>query len=149
MNYLELIEARKNDMLYVIEAQQGVEPYTPADIESQARTATLGDILGIVTYDHEYEAKLIQIVVEVIDAITERTTFEYMEKGTANYENYLMVVNLAFFKDKLEWGTSIRDAWWDGKLYDGAIFTSANALNREEWSEYMRAVVAFAKEESK
>lgn len=144
MNYLETIQDRYKDMLFVVEAQQGLEPYTQEDLEYQARIATLGDILGIVTYDYEQAARLVKIAIETIDAITERTTFKYIEKVDAQYENYLTAVNLAFFKGKLEWGTSIRGAWWDGdNLRDGCIIE--NGVSREEWEKFMRALVVFAK----
>ena len=38
--------------------------------------------------------------------------FEYIEKEE-QYTNYLIMINMPFLQDKLEWGSSVRGAWFD------------------------------------
>ena len=51
-------------------------------------------------------------MLEVIDVIINQTQFEYI-KDEAKYLNYLTMVNMPFLSNKIEWGTSIRGAWFD------------------------------------
>ena len=81
-----------------------------------------------------------------------RTTFEYIE---SNHFNYLLMVNMPFFKDKLEWGGSIRGAWWDlhgdkeftiescGLWYNNEQILSLR-FNKEQWSEFIIAMHLFS-----
>ena len=72
-------------------------------------------VFDFTTYDggegSELEA-LTKDMLEVIRAIYEKRTFEYIE-NEQNSRKYFTMVNMPFLKDKLEWGTSIRGAWID------------------------------------
>ena len=70
------------------------------------------DVFDFTTYDGAMDEFLAGKMIEVVDCILNGTTFEY-QKDEANYINYLTMVNMPFLKDKLEWGTSIRGAWFD------------------------------------
>ena len=51
-------------------------------------------------------------------AIGNSKTFEYQEEEESeNYNWFLIMCNMLFFADKLNWGTSIRGAWWDNKEF--------------------------------
>jgi hypothetical protein len=52
-------------------------------------------------------------MIEVIECIVNKTTFDYQNKSQKHYENYIMMCNAPFLVGKLEWGTSIRGAWLD------------------------------------
>ena len=80
----------------------------------------LADVFGITTYDGEMDKLFVNKALEVCNAITDKKTFEYIENKD-NYVWYLTMVNLPFFSSKIEWGTSIRGAWWDygGIVLDG------------------------------
>jgi len=69
-------------------------------------------IFDFTTYDGAIDELFAKKMLEVIAAIVNRTTFEYQE-NEANYINYLTMVNMPFLQGKLEWGTSIRGAWFD------------------------------------
>lgn len=44
--------------------------------------------------------------------MSENINFEYI-KNKEQYLNYLTMVNMPFLTDKLDWGGSIRGAWFD------------------------------------
>jgi len=56
------------------------------------------------------------MILDTLIKIKNRTTFEYI-KNKENYKNFILSCN--FIQDWLEWGTSIRGAWFntgDGKI---------------------------------
>lgn len=67
-------------------------------------------IFDFTTYDSEMDEYFAKKMIEVLKAIEERTTFEYIKK---DYINYLTMANMPFLYDNLDWGGSIRGAWFD------------------------------------
>lgn len=70
-------------------------------------------IFDFTTYDSDLDAKFAGRMLEVVEAIANRTTFEYHGQGQEKYENYILMCNMPFLANKIEWGTSIRGAWFD------------------------------------
>lgn len=66
------------------------------------------------TYDSDIDVLFSKLMIDTITAIHTRTTFEYQK---TDYQNYLLMVNMTFLADKLEWGTSIRGAWFEEKEF--------------------------------
>lgn len=108
-------------------------------------------IFGFTTYDSEMDQLFARKAVEVCAAITHRTTFDYIEDPT-NYTWYLVMCNMPFFANRIEWGTSIRGAWWDssqkidscGFYIDGKQVTDEQHMDDEDWERFMEAVIEFA-----
>lgn len=73
-------------------------------------------ILGLTTYDSGLDLELGKMVFEAMKQIQNMTTFDFIKDET-NYRNYIISVNLIY--DWLEWGTSIRGAWFNE--YGGKI----------------------------
>lgn len=69
-------------------------------------------VFDFTTYDGAMDVYFAKKMLEVIDCILHNKTFEY-QKEESNYVNYLTMVNMPFLQDKLDWGTSIRGAWFD------------------------------------
>jgi hypothetical protein len=123
------------------------------------RVAYLGDyIFGFTTYDADMSAEFATKALEVCRAITERKTFEYI-KDRANYRWFLWVCNMPFFSCRLNWGTSIRGAWWDISTpnetdldttsfwLNGKQLTEPLQFSTEQWCEFIAALLAFGSEE--
>jgi hypothetical protein len=115
-------------------------------------------IFGIDTYDTEMDDRLASKAVEVADAITNSSTFEYIRHRDDDGWFEIML-HFPFFADRTSWGTSIRGAWWAPQLHKKNIeFSSCEIyagdaqwyetleFTLEEWEKFMRAVVNFAKE---
>lgn len=150
MNYLKLLE----------DGFRNIQEY---ESSKMSRLEYLGDeIFGFITYDSEMSELFARKAIEVARAITERTTFEYIDSAfrdsdtdISNYSWFLLMLNFDFFKDRTNWGTSIRGAWWDmgrkpnvfesSGLYDGddqvlkLVFAE-----KEEWMEFVKAILDFA-----
>ena len=130
--------------------------------QSQGRTSRLeylGDhIFNFKTYESEYSELFAKKALEVCAAISDSKTFEYI-KAPENRLWYLLMVNMPFFADKLEWGTSIRGAWWGesphelikfdscGLWLDGKQLYEPMEFTRDQWRDFIAAVLAFGVEE--
>ena len=66
----------------------------------------------IWVYDSAIEEKMGLEFLKVCDVITKRYNFQFLE-SEENYELYIRTVSYPFFEGKLEWGSSIRGAWWE------------------------------------
>lgn len=110
-------------------------------------------VFGFTTYDSGMDELLAARAVQVAEAINDRQTFEYI-KARDSYENYIVMCQMPFFADRLEWGTSIRGAWWDTAgvtldscgLWQGGEQLKPMTFDQASWMEFIRAVVAFAQE---
>lgn len=69
-------------------------------------------VFDFTTYDGGMDVYFAKKMIEVIESIINKTTFDY-QKDKSNYINYLTMVNMPFLQGKLDWGTSIRGAWFD------------------------------------
>lgn len=77
----------------------------------ESKLEFLGDtVFDFTTYDKAMSAAMASQMLEVIECIALHKQFEYQKD---HYVNYLMMVNMPFMQGKLEWGTSIRGAWFD------------------------------------
>lgn len=107
----------------------------------------LGDtIFDFTTYDSDIDEVLATRMIEVLDAILNRYTHEY-QKDESKYLNYLIMVNMPFLVDKLNWGTSIRGAWLDsGRRNDYIIHTGFTMDGSDKLSVPAADIEIFAKE---
>ncbi len=130
---------------------------TSGDDGEMSRLAYLCDyIFNLTTYDAGLSELLARRALEVCVAITNRTTFDYI-KDPDLYIWYVMMCNMPFFEKRLNWGTSIRGAWWDtsapkasaldscGLWLDGEQITDPIKFSTDQWVEFIAAVVAFSK----
>lgn len=112
-------------------------------------------IFQFVTYDSAIDDLFACKAVEACEAITNRATFEYI-KDQKNYEWFLLMLNMPFFADKIDWGSSIRGAWWG--IYDSEPYKFESLglwigddqaeeleFSSDQWVDFMRAVVEFSR----
>ena len=155
MNYMELLE---NSLKQMNERLNRHEP--------TGRLEFLADhVFDFTTYDSGVSIMFAKHAVEVIDAISNKKTFDYFKGNDERYKWYLIMVNMPFFERRLNWGGSIRGAWWDDPqpfidscgLYEGEDqlgkleFAERNyklPLDQPtEFEQFMKTVVEFAKPE--
>jgi hypothetical protein len=140
MNYLELLERS-----YQYEKAEGAS--TP-----DSRLEYLGDLIfEFTTYDSSMSRLFATKALEVCRAITEQTTFEYIA-NEEQYRWYLLMCNMPFFVPILEWGSSVRGAWWVPTI----ILDSCGLYNekgdqirtltfsRVDWECFVRCMLLFA-----
>lgn len=144
MNYLALLEHS-----FDVEQQVGECP-------PQSRLAYLSEsIFDFTTYDGAMDELFGGKAVEVCAAITDGKTFDYI-KDPENYKWFLLMCNMPFFADRLNWGGSIRGAWWDAHphtefqscgLWDGdEQIADPIRFTEEEWKAFIRDIMEFAAE---
>jgi hypothetical protein len=111
-------------------------------------------IFDFTTYDSAMSELFACKALEVASAISDRTTFEYIKDGE-RHQWFLIMCNMPFFYPKLEWGTSIRGAWWDSRnpveisscgLWIGDEQVLTLTLNAEEWNDFIKAMIEFAED---
>ncbi len=108
-------------------------------------------IFDFTTYDGEISELLGAKALEVCAAISNKTTFEYI-KDPENYRWYIVMVNMPFFVPRLEWGPSIRGAWWDYKdqvlescgLWRDDEQVLSMSFSEPEWLAFIAAMQEFA-----
>ena len=140
MDYLKLLEHS-----YAMAAGDECPP--------DSRLEFLGEqIFGFTTYDGEMSAMFAGKAIEVCDAINKGATFDFI-KDPERYRWFLLMCNMPFFAGRLNWGTSIRGAWWDTNklescgLYEGEEQLLELHFTREEWAEFAKALVVFVQGE--
>ena len=121
----------------------------------QSRAAYLGEyIFGFTTYDEDMATEFGSKALEVCRAISDGETFEYIEDHD-NYRWTLLMCNMPFFSRRLNWGASIRGAWWEadgtqldtfGLWLDGKQLTQPMIFTTGQWEEFIAAMLAFANE---
>ena len=143
MDYLKLLEHS-----YRVAVEQDECP-------PDSRLEWLGDqVFGFTTYDGAMSALFAEKAIEVCDAITRRETFDYIGSKDG-YKWFLLMCNMPFFADRLEWGTSIRGAWWDASklescgLWEGDKQVLSLEFTDGQWNEFARALVDFARSDAR
>lgn len=103
------------------------------DLKQQKQIFLSNVIIGLTTYDYDLDLKFGKIILETLNAIQNRKTFEYI-RDESNYEKYIISCN--FIKDWLDWGSSIRGAWFD---FYGAKLVPDECLSNVGYDkEYIR-----------
>lgn len=97
-------------------------------------------IFDFTTYDSAIDALLAEKMLPVLKSIVDRTTFEYQECSEEQYLNYLLMVNMPFLVDKLEWGTSIRGAWLD-EFQEYEIDCGRIKIKKGELNEFVKDLI--------
>ncbi len=119
-------------------------------------------IFGFTTYDSEKSELFGRKALEFCQVIANRTNFEYIEESDENYTWYLIMANSELFSRYLNWGTSIRGAWWDFHRYQGMNFYipleigdlepslhfdgdngNSSNLSQEQWINFINAMTTF------
>ena len=76
-----------------------------------------GSVFNFTTYDENVDLILCKKMFKVLECILHRDTFNYIDSNEDSYLNYITMVNMPFLTGRLNWGTSIRGAWFDSDEY--------------------------------
>jgi len=113
---------------------------------NESKMQFLGDVIfDFTTYDSAMDEILASKMVAVIGAILSKTTYEYIKVSEESYLDYITMVNMPFLQDKLEWGTSIRGAWFDKYPKGGSYqITPEFSIPGKEVEDLMGAVIEWS-----
>ena len=138
MDYIELLEHS-----FAEDSSFHEPPHSRLDFLANA-------VFDFTTYDPAMSELFARKALEVCAAINNRTTFEYIENKD-NYQWYLLMLNMPFFEDRIDWGTSIRGAWWNFQqalhscgLWVGKEQRLEMQFTEVEWKEFVSAMIQFA-----
>lgn len=97
-------------------------------------------VFDLTTYDGSLDERFVKDILEVCKVILENRNFEYI-KNEDNYVKYILVCQLLNGFSWIEWGTSIRGAWFDidsrmnWKTRETTVY-SRDILEELEWWEH-------------
>lgn len=97
------------------------------------------DIFDFTTYDWSISEILAKSMIEVISAISNKATFEYIT-DEKNYLNYLTMINMPFLANKISWWTSVRWAWFE-TWPDDCKITFDWSIPKDEIAPFMKELI--------
>ena len=110
------------------------------------------DVFDLTTYNPALSVDYGKTILEVMTAIRDRKTFEYIEvNNEASYSKYIAVCNWFNIHNLIEWGTSIRGAWFEFNSYDKDFefihcHEVSQCINGEWVTVYEECTVPWSKE---
>jgi hypothetical protein len=113
-------------------------------------------IFKFTTYNSEMGEFFAAVALEVAAAITNGVTHYFIDDSAIHHKWYLVMVNMPFFSGRLDWGCSVRNAWWWDQsdylletlgLYEDGEQLGPLELTQNEWVEFVRGMLIFAKDE--
>ena len=81
-------------------------------IDGLTKYGFICELFDLATYDDDVGERWGRAIIEVMRAIDKQETFEYIKESDDQYERYLIVANLLNRYGLLDWGGSIRGAWF-------------------------------------
>ena len=112
----------------------------PPDNKIQFLGSTVFDF---TLYSNEMYELFGRKMIEVILCIIDETTFDYQELSNENYINFLTMVNMPFLVDKLNWGSSIRGAWFENS--ESYIICGEINIPKNELTIFMNELIEWSK----
>lgn len=110
------------------------------------------EIFDFTTYDSAMDELFAEKACSVCCSITSGKTFDFISDAE-NYQWFLVMCNMPFFSGRLNWGTSIRGAWWEVCETEirscGLVDEIGNQIlslkfSCEEWNKFIEAIVEFS-----
>lgn len=107
------------------------------------------NIFDFTTYCGYIDSVLVEKAIKACEAINNRTTFDLI-KDKDDYIWFITILNTPFFIGKIEWGSSIRGAWWiygakeiqSSGLWEGDDQLSKIVFESEkDWKMFISAVI--------
>lgn len=74
-------------------------------------------IFDFTTYSSEIDVILAKRMLSVCSSILYGTTFDFIGKSDDNHIEFILMCNMPFLKEKIDWGTSIRGAFFSDDVY--------------------------------
>lgn len=103
------------------------------------------NIFDLFTYDSSLDEKFVKTIIEVCKVILEKGNYEYIS-DEQNYDKYILVCQMLRRFRWIDWGTSIRGAWFEPDtdhskeiLEECKWWTAENG----EWTEHVIDAVPF------
>ena len=89
-------------------------------------------VFDLTTYDGDLDELFVKCIVDILKVIRDRSNFEYI-KDEDNYIGFIIVCQLLDKFHWIDWGTSIRGAWFDSYHPRHEV---RPILEEMEWSQW-------------
>lgn len=66
----------------------------------------------LITDDDDLDTRIGSTIREVVIAIADRHTFDYIKQSDKDYVKFILVANILYRKSLIDYGTSIRGCWF-------------------------------------
>lgn len=115
--------------------------YNEIMCSEQSKLEFISDtIFMFVTYDSEISEEFALMAIRVCKAINEGTIPDLIN-DEPTYKFYLIIINTAFFYNKIDWGTSVRGAFWGNNIRLGSAIEEFEVdFNTNDWSVFIDAL---------
>lgn len=70
------------------------------------------EVFGLATYDGALDKLFVERICDVCKYIAAGKTYEFIDMSDENYTTYILVCQLLYKKNWIEWGSSIRGAFF-------------------------------------
>ena len=97
--------------------QKDYETFLLCDPEATKYEWAAGHVFNLTTYDGYLDELFTKKIIEVCKIILERKNFDYI-KDENNYLNYILVCQLLNNFNWIDWGTSLRGAWFQEQHFN-------------------------------
>ena len=112
------------------------------------------NVFDLTTYDNSLNELFGKKIFEVCKAILDGTTFEYISMDQSHYITYILVCQILKSFNWIEWGSSIRGAWFEEQHFNQYqsryILTYYEGINKELpfTEDNIKILIDFVKEET-
>lgn len=124
------------DFMIFTEGEEGEEI-----TDEEVKATYIMRSFNITTYDTDIDLELFDILIEIMEAILNRKTLEYINISKQNYRNFILIVNI--IKDYIDWGTSIRTCFFTKLLIEN--MSDGSYVEFEEYDE-IKELIDYLKE---
>ena len=108
-------------------------------------------IFDLITYDTDLDERFVKDILEVCEVIADRCNYEYIENND-NYIKYILVCQLLDRFKWINWGISIRGAWFENiPPHDSKNILDGNYYRIKEVPfsyDNLKALIQFMKEDT-
>lgn len=106
------------------------------------------NIFDLTTYDNSLNERFGKKIFDVCKTILDGATFEYIQKSEQHYVDYILVCQLLEKFRWIEWGSSIRGAWFEEQDESRYIFAYWDGEYKELQftEENIRLLIEFVEE---
>ena len=103
------------------------------------------EVFNLDTYDYGLSEKYAKAILEVMKVIRDRKNFEYIV-DEEKYSQFILVCNLLKQYNYIDWGTSIRGAWFDYTSKEPFIATTYKCIKCDDntWKYFDSESITFS-----
>lgn len=107
--------------------QKSYDDHLSIDDENNVYGWAASNIFDLTTYDDELDELFVKVIVGASKVILTRQSYGFI-KDESMYVAYILVCNLFEHKKWINWGTSIRGAWFEDRADSEYIFYGCGYL---------------------